>query len=58
MNELEHLLQDINYLREQLYILLQSKDSNLEDTEVIAASQMLNAVILKYTELISKKLNR
>lgn len=58
MDEIKDLLQDINILRDQLHKLINDKDSNLKDTEVIAASQMLNAAVLKYTEILSKKINK
>jgi Spo0E like sporulation regulatory protein. len=54
MDELNKLLQDIENLRDNLYKLINDKE-NLRDPEVISASQILNATITKYNEIIEKK---
>lgn len=57
MTEIEYLLDDIEKLRKTLNDLVAEKGSNLQDPEIIAASQVLNAAITKYTEVISKNVN-
>ncbi len=52
MNELDALLQDIEKLRKNLYELIENAD--LQSPEVIAASEILNAAINKYNEMIYK----
>jgi hypothetical protein len=54
MNELESLLNDIERLRENLINLIEGKD-DLQDSEIIAASQELNQAITKYNNLIMKR---
>jgi Spo0E like sporulation regulatory protein len=56
MTELNDLLKDIETLRENLMKLIEEKKSNLQDPDVIAASQILNAAIAKYNEFIKNKL--
>lgn len=58
MSEINNLLNDIEKLRENLYKLINEKNVNLVDPEIISASEMLNAVITKYTEIIDKKVNK
>ena len=57
MTELEALLNDIEKLRQNLYNLI-NKNSNLEDPEIISASQILNVAITKYNEIVIKKMNK
>lgn len=54
MNEIENLLEDIERLRKKLQDLVAAKNFNLQDAEILAASQILNAAITKYNEVISK----
>ncbi len=54
MSELENLLKDIEKLRKNLQDLVAAKNFNLQDAEILAASQILNAAITKYNEIISK----
>lgn len=55
MSELTNLLSDIEKLRENLYRLINEKGTNLVDEEIISASQMLNAAITKYNEILINK---
>ncbi len=55
MDELNELLQDIDRLRKNLCTLIEDKNANLLDPEVVSASQILNAAITKYNEIIEKK---
>ena len=57
MSEIENLLNDIEKLRKNLYNLINEKNVNLADSEIIAASEMLDVAITKYTEIIEKKTN-
>lgn len=54
MTELESLLNDIERLRKNLIKLIEEK-GNLQDSEIIAASQELNEAITKYNDLIIKR---
>ncbi|MBB6214664.1 hypothetical protein HNQ80_000747 [Anaerosolibacter carboniphilus] len=56
MCELQKLLEDIEKLRTILYELIEKKGIDLQDPEVIASSQTLNAAIAKYNEMIRKKI--
>lgn len=56
MSELNDLLNDIEKLRKNLLLLIEENQSNLQDPEIIAASQILNAAITKYNEFIKNKL--
>lgn len=58
MNELESLLNDIERLRGNLYKLINEKNVNLADPDIISASQILNAAITKYIEIVEKKSNK
>jgi hypothetical protein len=55
--ELEQLLKDIETLKKNLNDLISEKGANLQDQEIIAASQILNTAIVKYSEIINKKLS-
>lgn len=55
MSELENLLKDIDNLRSMLYELISDKNANIQDSEIVAASQVLNVAITKYTEILTKK---
>ncbi|SDZ28896.1 Spo0E like sporulation regulatory protein [Proteiniborus ethanoligenes] len=55
MSELNNLLSDIEVLRENLIKLIEKKEGNLQDPDIIATSQILNAAITKYNEFILKK---
>lgn len=55
MSELQRLLDDIDKLRENLHAIINKKGINLTDPEIISASQMLNAAITKYNDIINKK---
>lgn len=56
MSELNELLKDIEKLRKTLYELIEKKEANLQDPEIITASKTLNIAITKYNEMIRKKL--
>ncbi|OPX43839.1 Spo0E like sporulation regulatory protein [Ruminiclostridium hungatei] len=58
MSELNNLMNDIEKLRKKLHDLINEKNVDLADPEIITASQMLNAAITKYTEIISNKTGR
>lgn len=54
MKELELLLNDIEKLRSIMIKLIEDKE-NLQDPEVVAASENLNKLIVKYSNLLLKK---
>ena len=55
MSELQRLLDDIDKLCENLHAVINKKGINLTNPEIISASQMLDAAITKYNEIINKK---
>lgn len=56
LSEIQNLFKDIDKLKKNLNQLIEVKGFNLQDQEVIKASQELNDMITKYNELITKKL--
>lgn len=58
MSELEDLLKDIEILRVQLEYLIDKKQGNLVDQEVVAASKILNAALNQYNKFIDEKLKK
>lgn len=54
INEIELLLEDIEKLKSSLNELIEDKKSNLQDPEIVASSQILNAAITKYNQIIQK----
>ena len=54
MSELEDLLKDIETLRKQLEELINSKNDNLIDNEVIIASKILDAALTQYNKFIKE----
>lgn len=57
MNEIEELLKDIEMLRDNLQQLIERKKGNLIDTDVIAASKILNGVLNQYNKFLKEKIN-
>gem|GEM_PF-2585085 len=55
MSELKNLIQKIDELKENLNKLIEKKDFNLQDPEIIKVSQKLDEYITKFNELIHKK---
>ncbi len=58
MSELEELLKDIETLRIQLEHLINEKQGNLVDQEVVTASKILNAALNQYNKFIDEKLKK
>lgn len=58
MSEIEDLLKDIEKLRIQMEELIDKNEGNLVDSEVVAASQILNAALNKYNKFIAEKLKK
>lgn len=58
MTEIEYLLEDIEKLRKNLNNLIADKKTNLQDPEIISASQILNAAITKYNKIITKNMKK
>jgi len=58
VDELTALLNDIEKLRNNLYKLIDDKNANLQDPEIVSASQILNAALVKYNEIIEEKTKR
>lgn len=56
MSEIQDLLDDIERLRKNLEELIDKKQANLQDPDIIVASQILNSAISKYNEFILKKI--
>ncbi len=58
MSELEDLLKDVEILRNSLEYLINEKNGNLVDPEVVSASKILNAALNQYNKFISDKYKR
>lgn len=58
MREIEDLLKDISISRDKLERLINEHEGNLIDPEVVAASEVLNAALNKYNEIIDKKMKK
>jgi hypothetical protein len=56
LSELRELLKDIEKLRDTLHKLIEQKGEDLQDPEVISSSEILNAAVSKYNEMIRRKL--
>jgi F0F1-type ATP synthase membrane subunit b/b' len=56
MSEIQDLLDDIEKLRKNLEELIDKKQANLQDPDILVASQILNSAISKYNEFILKKI--
>ncbi|GKU23756.1 aspartyl-phosphate phosphatase Spo0E family protein [Clostridium folliculivorans] len=56
MAELEDLLKDIDKLRESLQSLIEKKQWNLVDAEVVAASKALNFALNQYNKFLQEKI--
>ncbi|MBU3145195.1 aspartyl-phosphate phosphatase Spo0E family protein [Clostridium sp. CF012] len=58
MSEIEDLLKDVEILREKLLFLIDKKQDNLVDPEVVNISKVLNAALNEYNKVLEKKLKR
>ena len=58
MSELEELLKDIHILRIQLEHLINKKQGNLVDKEVLKASRILDAALNQYNKSSDEKLKK
>ena len=58
MSEIQHLLDDIEKLRRNLEELIDKKKENLQDPDIIAASQTLNSALTKYNDFILNKIKK
>jgi hypothetical protein len=58
MSEIDNLLNDIKKLKKNLEALIDLKNGNLLEPEVLAASQMLNVAIVEYNKIVQRKLYR
>ncbi|GFZ30711.1 hypothetical protein CSC2_12370 [Clostridium zeae] len=56
MAELEDLLKDIDKLRERLQFLIEKKQWNLVDDEVVTASKALNFALNQYNKFLKEKI--
>jgi hypothetical protein len=56
MTEVEKLIADIDTLSNNLKELIEAKQLNLGDPEVFIASQVIDAAILKYSEILASRL--
>ena len=56
MSEIEDLLKDVEILREKLEYLINTKNGNLINPEVVAASKVLNAALNRYNEFLEEKI--
>lgn len=58
MSELQSLIEDIEKLRTNLEQLIDKKQANLQDSDIIVASQILNSAITTYNKFIFKKIKQ
>jgi len=58
LSDLEDLLKDVENLREKLVYLIDQKQGDLIDQEVVNISKILNAALNKYNEVLEEKLKR
>lgn len=58
LSDIKDLMKNIDELKKNLNILLDKKDFNLQDEEIIKASQELDIAINKYNELIIKNVKK
>jgi hypothetical protein len=58
MSELEELLKDVEILRNNLEYLINEKQGDLVDSEVVSASKILNAALNQYNKFINEKYKR
>lgn len=58
MPEIEELLRDVDSLREKLMYLIDDKQGDLIDAEVVNLSRVLNATLNQYNKVIEEKLKR
>lgn len=55
--EIKELVKDINELRKKLDELIEQKEWNLLDSDVISFSQKLNLLIVQYKKMLDQKIN-
>ncbi len=55
--EIKELMKDITELRGKLNELIEQKEWNLLDTDVISFSQKLNLLIVQYKKMLEDKMN-
>jgi len=58
LSEIEDLLKDVEILREKLLYLIEEKQGNLIDEEVVSMSKVLNAALNEYNKVLSEKLKK
>lgn len=58
MPEIEKLLQNIEILRKQLEDMIDKKQGNLIDEEVISMSKILDAALNQYNKILAEKLKK
>lgn len=56
MLELLELISDIDKLREKLYSMIERSGFELDDPEVLEASERLNQAIVSYDKLLKEKM--
>jgi hypothetical protein len=52
LTEIEHLLNDITVLKNELELLIINKNNHLQDKEVIEASHKLNEMLNQYNRIL------
>ena len=58
MSEIEDLMKDVEVLREKLLYIIEKKQGNLVDEEVVSISKILNAALNQYNKVLEEKLKR
>lgn len=57
VSEIDNLLNDIEKLRKKLLKMIDLKDGDLLDPDVLSASKLLNATLTEYDKLLEKKID-
>ncbi|KMT23111.1 Spo0E like sporulation regulatory protein [Clostridium cylindrosporum DSM 605] len=58
MSEVEDLLKDVEILRKKLLYLIDKKQGDLVDEEIVNLSKVLNAALNQYNKVLEEKLNQ
>ncbi|WP_242844926.1 aspartyl-phosphate phosphatase Spo0E family protein [Clostridium cylindrosporum] len=58
LSEVEDLLKDVEILRKKLLYLIDKKQGDLVDEEIVNLSKVLNAALNQYNKVLEEKLNQ
>jgi hypothetical protein len=58
LSEIEQLLKDIDKLKDNIHQLINKRDGNLIDHEVVATSKTLDTSLNSYNKMIEEKISK